>query len=106
MDLAEYYGADKSSRAGKMGWKGVLLNLTNTRMLYTLVVGAGGSAAAAQAGGNIKLFEAVFESMPQLYIQSIVLLGGVLKEDNTVVYVSLALSVASTAQASARAVPF
>ena len=60
----------------------------------------------AQAGGNIKLFEAVFESMPQLYIQSIVLLGGVLKEDNTVVYVSLALSVASTAQASARAVPF
>jgi hypothetical protein len=87
MDLYEYYSVsaenyymegedgdiDGERREDKMGWFGVMLNLTNTRMLYTwiqplLYDDEQEAAAAASAGANIKLFEAVFESMPQLFI--------------------------------------
>ena len=33
MDLYEYYKLPKPDRGAQMGWKGVALNLTNTRML-------------------------------------------------------------------------
>jgi len=97
MDLHEYYNAEEGSqRDAQMGWFGVLLNLTNTRMLYTLLLSQGSTReddssclpawcpaallrtvdgqrtsakVAEQAGSNIKLFEAMFEAMPQLYIQ-------------------------------------
>lgn len=64
---------------GGMGWFGVLLNLTNTRMLYALYKAvAGGSqknaVAAAKSANDVKLFEAVLESMPQLHLQFIYLL--------------------------------
>ena len=62
---------------------------------------ASASAAIVQSGNNIKLFEAVFESMPQLYIQIIVLFGGLLDGDPAIVYASLSLSVLSTAQVCA-----
>ena len=95
---------DLFARSG-MGWLGVLLNLTNTRMLYTLIRAgispAGAAAAIAQSGSNIKLFEAVFESMPQLFIQMIVFFGGLLNDEPAIVYASLALSVVSTAQVCA-----
>ena len=102
VDLAEYYRVPESQRGGKMGWFGVLLNFTNTRMLYTLLRGATAEPAAiaaiARSGGNIKPFEAVFESMPQLFIQTIVLFGGLLDDEPAIVYASLGLSVVSTAQ--------
>lgn len=64
---------------GGMGWFGVLLNLTNTRMLYALYKAvAGGSqknaVAAAKSANDVKLFEAVLESMPQAHLQFIYLL--------------------------------
>ena len=64
---------------GGLGWKGIPLNLTNTRMLYSVYKTLfsdreGTRAAAARATNDVKLFEAVFESMPQLYVQLIVLL--------------------------------
>lgn len=87
-----------------MGWFGALLNVTYTRMLYTLLLPIldddADAAAAERAGGNVKLFEAVFESMPQLFVQTVVLTEGLLPGDETVVvYASLALSVLSVAQA-------
>eukprot|EP00729_Bicosta_minor_P028147 gene28147-25172_t len=86
---------------GGMGWFGVLLNLTNTRMLYALYKAvAGGSqknaVAAAKSANDVKLFEAVLESMPQAHLQFIYLLyypdcvGG---EDGLIV--SLAISTLS-----------
>ena len=64
---------------GGMGWFGVLLNLTNTRMLYALYKAMAGdskknAAAAAKSASDVKLFEAVLESMPQTYLQYIYLL--------------------------------
>ena len=49
---------------------------------------------AKQAGSNVKLFEAVFEAMPQLYAQVVVLNLGLLDttENAAVVYTSIALS--------------
>eukprot|EP00729_Bicosta_minor_P020583 gene20583-28350_t len=63
---------------GGMGLFGVLLNVTNTRMLYAVykaIVGDGGNAAAAAKSANdVKLFEAVLESMPQAHLQFVYLL--------------------------------
>lgn len=63
---------------GGMGLFGVFLNVTNTRMLYAVykaIVGDGGNAAAAAKSANdVKLFEAVLESMPQAHLQFIYLL--------------------------------
>jgi hypothetical protein len=64
---------------GGMGVWGLPLNLTNTRMMYQLFKAmcsptAEKKSAAVRATNDVKLFEAVFESMPQLYIQMIVLL--------------------------------
>ena len=62
---------------GGMGMKGVLLNLFNVRMLYSLVTAIRGgpdAAAAARSTNDVKLFEAVMEAMPQAYIQFVVLL--------------------------------
>ena len=51
---------------GGMGMKGVLLNLFNVRMLYSLVTAVRGgpdAAAAARSTNDVKLFEAVMEAM-------------------------------------------
>lgn len=85
---------------GGMGLFGVFLNVTNTRMLYAVykaIVGDGGNAAAAAKSANdVKLFEAVLESMPQAHLQFVYLLfyprciGGVRG-----LYTSLAISTLS-----------
>jgi hypothetical protein len=75
--------------AGGRGWFGVLLNLTHTRVLMGVVGAVGGrgdaggdadnkkksrARAAARELGDIKLFETLFEAIPQLIIQLVVLL--------------------------------
>ena len=65
---------------GGMGWRGVLLNVLHVRMLYAVygAIASGGgkrkAAAAARSANDVKLFEAVYESMPQLFVQFAVLL--------------------------------
>ena len=95
---------------GGLGWIGIPLNLTNTRMLQALYKtlfseGEGKRASAARATNDVKLFEAVFESMPQLYIQMIVLLhySGRCAADASsatrtvaLLYTSISISVLST----------
>eukprot|EP00729_Bicosta_minor_P012709 gene12709-17780_t len=73
--------ADVASSTG-MEWKGVLLNFTFTRMLYTTyrVVRPTKDETALSAGNantDCKLLEALLESVPQLYIQLTVLLRGI-----------------------------
>ena len=86
----------------------ILLNLTYTRMLAASLGalcadGEAGTQQAARAGGNLKLLEAVFESMPQLYIQTIVIVLGLVQGGSGLagagVYISVALSVLSITQA-------
>lgn len=91
--------ADLFSEGGR-GVFGVLLNVTNTRMLYALYKVMTGDSkntvAAAKSTNDIKLFEAVFESMPQVHLQVLYLLyypecvGG-----DTGLIVSLAISTLS-----------
>ena len=111
-------------RDALIGWKGVLLNLTNTRMMYMLLIpeighwrlfeccfgSAGKDAwsvtarkAIKQAGTNVKLFGAIFASMPQLYVQSVILFDGLLdaSKEPITIYSSLALSFISIAAAVA-----
>jgi hypothetical protein len=96
---------------GGMGLKGILLNFTNTRMLYSLSNALFGGTeddktASARATHDAKLFEAVFESMPQLYVQMIVLLhysdrcSTSQSETRTLLYLSITISVMSTAVAT------
>lgn len=89
---------------GGMGLFGVLLNFTNTRMLhavYKAVAGDGRDAvAAAKTANDVKLFEAVLESMPQLHLQCIYLLFypdcvGDKNNGYLLLYLSLALSTVS-----------
>lgn len=85
---------------GGMRWFGVLLNFTNTRMLYAFYKAVfddrRNAAAAAKSASDVKLFEAVLESMPQLHLQFIYLLfypecvGGPVS-----LYISLTLSTVS-----------
>ena len=109
VDLFDYYSVDDDQRGNKIGWKGVLLNVTNTRMIYTLILpfrkNSGVSAeTAAQSIGNIKLFEATFEAMPQLFVQMIMLtLPGLLGDDPsqrdlTIPYVSVFFSLLTMSQ--------
>ena len=88
---------------GGFGPLGLLLGLTNTRMLSMLfgpymkcsrtLVGASASASA-QAVSDCKLFEAALEAMPQPHLQMAILLLGVLTDtDPALVYFSLVMSV-------------
>ena len=65
--------------AGGMGWRGALLDLTYTRVAYStflVLFGSRGTAAAAsRSTSDVKLLEAVFESMPQLFLQATVQLA-------------------------------
>jgi len=95
---------------GGLGWGGVLLNVTYTRILYSaLAVFRSGSdedaRAAARANGDLKTLEAVLESMPQLYLQMTVLLLYRLGEGDwqthAVLYGSLSISTLSVCWAVA-----
>ena len=97
------------SMAGGMGWRGVALNFTFTRMLWTaaspaFVLPSGQRASrkdAARVCSDLKLFETLLESIPQLYIQAVLLLWhtdtGAGGTDAVVVAVSLAFSLLSIA---------
>ena len=78
--------------------KGVLLNLTYTRMVYFVWTGwsEGGAKRISKAAADAKLFEAIVESMPQLLVQSAVVAAGLVAFDSTIV-TSLAVSVANIA---------
>ena len=93
---------------GGMGWRGVALNFSYTRMLYTTVQAftakdAVARKASVRAASNVKLLEALYESIPQLFIQMTVTLtfssyggGGGGDVTETILYASLVLSVLST----------
>ena len=91
-----------------LGFKGVVLNATYTRMLYMYMYGhlRGDSEAAARATGDIKVVESIIESIPQLMISATLILANHLDPtavplDVTLAYVSAGMSVASITQASA-----
>ena len=78
--------ADLMVKTG-MGWKGVVLNFSFTRMLYTTYRVAkpteGETAASAgKANTDCKLIEALIESVPQLFIQLTALFSGVIPQQN------------------------
>ena len=81
-----------------------LLNLTGTRVLYSLYRSFRGTDAekesAARSATDVKLFEAVFEAAAQLVLQMIALLFYSGKDqcfDPTELYVSMAIGVGSNA---------
>jgi hypothetical protein len=87
---------------GGMGLFGVVLNLTNIRMLYWLGRPLLGDdtqefARASRSAADGKLIEAVLESMPQLYIQAAVVLLGLVNGPEPLV--SIVISILSTAYA-------
>ena len=91
--------------SGGMGYLGFLLNFTNTRLLY---IGLGGvccgtqdrndaAEAAARAGSDLKLLEAVLESMPQLFVACTLLVTGIIDfNDKFALFVGI-LSIAFSA---------
>ena len=99
-------------KSGGMGYLGILLNFTNTRLLY---IGLGGvvcgdqdrndaAEAAARAGSDLKLLEAVLESMPQLVITCALLVTGIINSnDEFALFVGL-LSIAFSATSATFAV--
>lgn len=91
--------AADAGMTGGMGGKGVVLNLLNVRMLhsvYNAVTGDGsGAKAAAKSTNDVKLFEAVIESMPQLHIQYIVLFYYSACLNPSTIYLSLVMSTLS-----------
>ena len=97
--------ADIATRkAGGMGWWGVPLNLLNLRMLYAVSVTIKAAREennfesarnTKKVAGDVKLFETIFESLPQLIAQLIVLMHYKQCVNPTTAYVSLAVTVAS-----------
>lgn len=99
---------------GGMGWKGVLLNLTCTRMIYTAYRVARPTKdetaiSAGKANTDFKLLEALLESVPQLYVQFTALFTGVVarvdQDGNTesafvVAWLSITISLLSIAYAT------
>lgn len=91
----------------------VLLNLTCTRVLYSTILSvrpgssSGDATAAARSTSALKLYETVFESVPQFYIQMIILLhyGGLGGDGgegaDAALYVSLVLPVLSITYSTA-----
>jgi hypothetical protein len=89
-------GVDLFSKGG-MGLFGVVLNVSFTRMAYTLVApscGGGVDRATAQrATRDIKLLESALESTPQLFVQVTVALSlGVPDNARVVTYTSIGVS--------------
>ena len=82
-------------------WKALPLNCTYTRMIYFVWKGSSknGGKRISKETADAKLFEAILESMPQLFVQAGVVAAGLVAFDGTV-QVSLTLSVVSIAHAA------
>eukprot|EP00729_Bicosta_minor_P003488 gene3488-30246_t len=89
--------------AGGLGLKGVILNLTFTRVLYIVFSPVFMDTSyddAKRTGHDAKLLEALLESTPQLYVQGIVLIrhtGSTSSGSFVILIMSLGFSVLSIA---------
>ena len=88
---------------GGLGWLGVLLNATQTRMVYVTLYPFFGSdsvdkqEAATKASKDLKLLEAALEGLPQLNVQVILLAIGILRIDEWITWASIATSMITAA---------
>ena len=92
-----------SREFGGLGWVGVLLNMTQTRMLYVSLYPFCGSdavdkqEAATKAAKDLKLLEAALEGLPQLNVQIILLALGILPMDSWITWASILCSLVTAA---------